>query len=105
MNPSIYISGAIMVAFMLAAIVWSAKRVLNGTIGWKIVHSIIILSMIGGGLAVYMNQGAYGMLAGGILLGAALAVMLMDKTENRWLVAIEFLTGGLLASGILFGST
>lgn len=105
MSISVYISGAIMLAFMLVAMGWSMGRVWRGPAVWRVVHSLIVFSMIAGGICVYMNQGTYGVLAGITLLATSMAAMLMDKSTGRWLAMIEFITGGILASGVLFGAS
>ncbi|MGR3661480.1 MAG: hypothetical protein ACU0CA_09905 [Paracoccaceae bacterium] len=98
------ITFVIMAAFMVAATAWSLSQVFRGKGVWRIVHLILALSMIGGALTVYMNQGGIGMLFGMLLLVLAPAIMFIDKSPNRWLVIIQFVSGAILASGILFGA-
>lgn len=102
MNASVYVTGAVMATFMLAATGWSLARATRGGARWRLVHLAIALSMIGGAFSVYMNQGGSGMLLGIVLLVLSLAVMLIDKSPGRWPVLIEFISGAILASGILF---
>lgn len=94
----------IMAAFMVAATAWSLNQVVRAKGIWRLVHLILALSMIGGALTVYMNQGGIGMLFGMLLLVLAPAIMFIDKSPNRWLVIIQFVSGAILASGILFGA-
>lgn len=104
MNFSVYFTGAIMAAFMLGSVLWSFSQVRNGIGIWRVIHLAIALTMLAGGMAIYMNQGGIGMLLGILLLVLALAVMFVEKSQNKWLAVIQFITGAILASGLLFGA-
>jgi hypothetical protein len=104
MSVSVYITGAIMIAFMVVATGWSFTQTVTGKGIWRLIHLILALAMIGGALTIYMNQGGFGILLGIILLVLSLAVMFVSKSKNRWLVVIQFISGVILASGIPFGA-
>lgn len=104
MSVSVYFTGAIMLAFMIVATGWSLTQVVKGKGIWRLIHLILVLSMLGGALSIYMNQGGIGMLLGITLLALSLAVMFVSKSKNRWLIIIQFISGAILASGIPFGA-
>jgi hypothetical protein len=104
MNISVYVTGAIMIAFMAVATGWSLTQTVKSNGIWRLVHLMLALSMLGGALAIYMNQGSIGMLLGIVLLILSLAVMFISKLKKHWLIVIQFISGALLASGIPFGA-
>ncbi|MGJ8584600.1 MAG: hypothetical protein ACSHXD_10935 [Marinosulfonomonas sp.] len=104
MTWSVYVSGAIVVCFILAAAAWSVSRVLHGSGALRLVHVLLVAAMLGGAICLGLGAAGYGMLFGIVMILTSLAVMLLEKHSQRWLVCVPFITGALLASGIPFGA-
>lgn len=102
MSASLYVTGAIMAAFLLAAIVWSAARVKATTGAWRLLHLGLVLLLPAAGLCVYLNLILPGIFIGLCLLLLALAALLFDGDRRRWLAFVPLFTGLLLAAGVPF---
>jgi hypothetical protein len=102
MNATVHITGTIMVALMIAAVGWSFIRNIKGKGFWRPNPLILELSILAGTLMIYLNQGSIGILLGIILLALSLAAMFVDKSKDRWLAIVQYISGAIPASGILF---
>lgn len=104
MTWSVYLSGAIMVGFIAASVLWSVWRVLTAPLVWRGVHLLMVIAMAAGVFSVLQNAIGLGLVSGLVLVGASLAAMLLEKARNGWLIVVPFLIGALLAAGIPFGA-
>lgn len=101
---SVYVSSAVVVCFVLAAAAWSLGRAWTGSGALRFIHAALVGFMLGGAICLAQGAVGLGMLFGIVMVLTSLAVMLLEKHGQRWLVFVPFITGAILASGIPFGA-
>ena len=104
MNWSVYVSGVIVICFILAAAAWSFSRIFMESGGLRALHATLVGATLGGAICFGLGAVGYGMLLGIIMVLTSLAIMLLENHGQRWLVFVPLTTGALLASGIPFGA-
>lgn len=92
------ISAAIMAAGVVAAALWSLRRALAEVGLWRWAHLAAALLALGGAAAMAAGS-VLQLLAGLLLIGVALALLLFWRSPDRLYAAVHLIWGMVLAIG------